>query len=176
MKHVPPRPGPPRGRQGAAFLVAQVGAHAAAKFAERLADFDLTPPQAGILRALSASPGISQQELGRLLGIFPSRLVLLLDELDELGLIERRDDPDDRRVYQVFVTDKGRQSLEAIGRIARAHQDALCAALDEDERQTLASLLSRIAEEQGLTPGVHPGFAKMGRPPAGPHSKRPRKT
>lgn len=155
--------------------MAQVGAHAAAKFAERLADFHMTPPQAGILRALATSPGVSQQELGRVLGIFPSRLVLLLDELDGLGLIERRDDPDDRRIYQLFVTDKGKQSLEVIGRVARAHQDALCASLDEEERQTLASLLNRIADEQGLTPGVHPGFGKMAGPPTGAPKKRARK-
>jgi DNA-binding MarR family transcriptional regulator len=162
VKSSPSRADPARGRFGAAFLVAQVGAHAASRFAERLAALDLSPPHAGILRALAGAPGISQQALGSSLGILPSRLVILVDELDERGLIERRDDPDDRRTYQLFVTEKGRQALEAIGRVARAHQDALCAALSEDERQTLAGLLSRIAEEQGLSPGVHPGFRQMG--------------
>nr|WP_205624737.1 MarR family winged helix-turn-helix transcriptional regulator [Vulgatibacter incomptus] len=145
-------------------------------FAERLAALGLSPPHAGILRALSGAPGISQRALGTMLGILPSRLVILLDELDERGLLERRDDPDDRRTYRLFVTDKGQESLEAIGRVARAHQVALCAALSDDERRTLADLLSRIADEQGLTPGVHPGFRKMGSaaPRTGPKGPRPR--
>ena len=179
VKSSGPRPGsrsgPPRGGLGAAFLVAQVGAHAASRFAERLAALDLSPPHAGILRTLAGAPGISQQALGAMLAILPSRLVILVDELDERGLLERRDDPDDRRTYQLFVTENGRQSLEAIGRIARAHQDALCAALSEDERQTLAGLLSRIADEQGLTPGVHPGFRQMGGPASRAGKKKEKK-
>jgi hypothetical protein len=49
-----------------------------------------------------------------------------------------------------------------IGRIAREHDEALCAALNENERETLARLLSRIAEEQQLKPGVHPGYRRLG--------------
>jgi hypothetical protein len=36
------------------------------------------------------------------------------------------------------------------------------AALDETERQQLAILLQRVADQQGLTPGVHPGYARLG--------------
>jgi len=52
-----------------------------------------------------------------------------------------------------------RLSVE-IGRVEREHQDALCAALSPREREQLADLLFRVAEQQGLTPGVHPGFRK----------------
>jgi DNA-binding MarR family transcriptional regulator len=152
-----------RGRTSASFLVAQVGAHAATKFAERLAPLGLAPPDAGILRVLNASPGLSQQVLGGILGILPSRLVLLVDDLENRGLLERRDTPDDRRSYALHLTAKGKATLDAIGRVAREHDAALCAALNEKEREQLASLLGRIAEEQGLTPGVHPGFKRLGK-------------
>ena len=46
-----------------AFLLAQVGAHAAIRFGERISRLNLTPPDAGILRMLGASGGLSQQEL-----------------------------------------------------------------------------------------------------------------
>jgi hypothetical protein len=49
--------------------------------------------------------------------------------------------------------------LQAIGRIAREHQQALLTALSEDEQRHLADLLQRVAAEQGLIPGVHPGYA-----------------
>jgi DNA-binding MarR family transcriptional regulator len=155
--------GPPRRRTSAAFLVAQVGSHAASKFAERLAPLGLSPPHAGILRVLSADPGLSQQALGAILGILPSRLVILVDDLEKRGLVERRDTPDDRRSYALLLTGKGKEMLDDIGRVAREHDAAVCAALSEKEREQLASLLGRIAEDQGLVPGVHPGFKRLGR-------------
>jgi hypothetical protein len=51
---------PVRGRSAPAFLLAQVGAHAAAKFAERLRAIELVPAHAGILRILAATPAIGR--------------------------------------------------------------------------------------------------------------------
>ena len=147
---------------GLAFLLSQVGAHASARFAARLEPMGLKPPHAGILRVIEQADGLSQQALGEKLGMFPSRLVAVLDELEERGLVERRDSPTDRRSYALYLTGPGRDALEQIGRVGREHQDSLCAALDESERAQLAAFLTRIAAEQGLTPGVHPGFRKLG--------------
>src|SRR5215510_15004285 len=150
-------------RGSTAFLLAQIGAHAATQFGERLKGLRLTRPHAGILRLIGPTPGLSQQELGRRLAILPSQLVALLDELEERGLIERRQDPADRRTYALHLTAAGRNTMEEIGRIAREHDDAICAALHSNERQQLHALLSRIADQQGLSPGVHPGYRKLGR-------------
>lgn len=151
-----PGPGP-----GSAFLLAQIGAHAAARFAARIAELDLTPPQAGLLRAVAAGPGRSQQALAALLGTPPSRLVALVDQLDERGLVERGRNPDDRRLHALHLTEAGAALLGRIGEVARRHDDAVCAALDEGERATLRALLGRVAAEQGLTPGVHPGYRRI---------------
>ena len=145
-----------------AFLLSQVGAHASARFTERLEPMGLKPPHAGILRVIEQADGLSQQALGERLGMFPSRLVGILDDLEGRGLVERRDSPTDRRSYALYLTTKGREVLDQIGGVAREHQDALCAALDESERAQLAGLLARIAAQQGLTPGVHPGFRRPG--------------
>jgi DNA-binding MarR family transcriptional regulator len=147
---------------GPAFLLSQVGAHSAARFAERLESLGMKPPHVGILGVIRQADGLSQQALAEALGTLPSRLVALLDELEGRGLVERRDRPSDRRSYALYLTDAGRDALETIGRIAREHQDALCAALDEGERAQLAALLARIAAEQGLMPGIHPGFRRLG--------------
>ena len=145
-----------------AFLLAQVGAHSAARFAERLAPLDLAPAHAGILRVLEQADGLSQQALGEKHRVFPSRLVELLDGLEERGLVERRASPTDRRRHALYLTEKGREMLQRIDRVAGEHQDALCAALTEPERAQLALLLRRIVDEQGLTPGVHPGYRTLG--------------
>lgn len=154
----------PSGGPPAAFLLAQVGAHAASQFAGRLATLELAPPHAGIMRILGTQPAITQQALAGALGMQPSRLVALVDELEARRLIERRENPDDRRSYALHLTEKGRAMLEAIGRVGREHQQALLAALNEGEQRQLAMLLQRIADQQGLAAGVHPGYARLGGP------------
>jgi DNA-binding MarR family transcriptional regulator len=142
-------------------LLAQVGAHAARQFAERLTPLKLTPPHAGILRRLVQSSGISQRELAAQLGMHASRLVGVVDEMESLGLIVREGNTDDRRTYSLQITPKGKQTLEEIGKVSRQHNDALLAALNPEERETLASLLQRVADQQGLIRGVHPGFSRL---------------
>lgn len=145
------------------FLLAQVGAHAALRFAKRLEQLQLTPPHAGLLGVLKRSGGQSQQDVAEHLGLHPSRMVALVDELEAKGLIQRRANPDDRRVYALFLTPAGEKALRDIARVQGEHAEALCAALDASERAQLAGLLARIAKQQGLRPGVHPGFARIGR-------------
>jgi DNA-binding MarR family transcriptional regulator len=151
----------PRGAQSPGFLLAQVGAHAAARFAERLQPLGLTPAHAGLLRMIASSSGASQQQIALALGAFPSRMVGLVDELQQRKLVERQPNPQDRRSHSLTLTAEGRRVLEGIGRVAREHQDALLAALSPSERETLSQLLLRVADEQGLARGVHPGLARM---------------
>jgi DNA-binding MarR family transcriptional regulator len=148
---------------GVAFLLAQLGAHAAAAFAERIRPLGLTPPQAGVLRRLAQSPGQSQRELADVLGMHAPRLVALIDELEDRRLVARDRDPRDRRNYAISLTDEGRQLFTELGRVAGQHEHAITAALDDHERVQLLALLRRLAEEQNLRPGVHPGFRRLGR-------------
>jgi DNA-binding MarR family transcriptional regulator len=152
---------PAEGSASAAFLLAQIGSHAATRFAERLAPLDFTPAHAGILRIVDKRGPVTQQALAGILGIFPSRLVALVDQLESRGFVERRDHPEDRRSYALHLTEKGRVALQSIGRVAREHQKALLAALTADEQRQLAQFLQRIADDQGLTRGVHPGYARL---------------
>ena len=165
MEENPTRQSEPGSRTGStAFLLAQIGAYAATRFGDRLTKLRLARPHAGILRMIGLSPGLSQQALGRRLEIQPSRLVALLDELQEKGYLERRADPTDRRSYSLHLTEAGRRILEQIGQIAREHDDEICAALTSEERRHIKSLLVRMAEQLHLTPGVHPGYRSLGKP------------
>src|SRR3954447_23474086 len=98
-------------RVGVSFLLSQVGAHAANSFEERLIAMELKPHHAGILRMLGSNPGLSQQELSDVFGIFPSRLVALLDQLEARRFIERRPNASDRRGHRVHLTTAGRRAL-----------------------------------------------------------------
>ncbi len=147
----------------AAFLLSQVGGHAAHVFGRLVAELDLTPPLAGLLRAVGQEPGRSQQELAAQLGTPPSRLVALADDLEGRGLIERQRNPDDRRLYMVRLTDAGRAMMDLLRTVASRHDEVLLAALDENERAQLRALLQRVATDQGLATGVHPGYRALDR-------------
>ena len=153
---------PPGRRTGNAFLLAQLGAHAAARFAERIAALSLTPAQAGLLRLVTWEPGQSQQALARQLGTPPSRLVPLVDGLQERGLVERRRNPDDRRHHALFLTEAGGRFMRELGQAGQAHEADLMTGLTAPEQAVLHDLLARVAETQGLITGVHPGYRSGG--------------
>ena len=146
---------------GSAFLLTQLGTHAAHEFAARVSALDLTPPQAGLLRAIAVGPGRSQQALAQHLGTPATRLVALVDGLEQRGLVERRRNPDDRRLYAVHLTEAGRRFMGELGVVAREHDDALLDGLDAAERAQLHDLLTRLAQARGLAVGVHPGYRTL---------------
>lgn len=145
----------------AAFLLAQLGAHAARRFAERIEPLGIAPPHAGILCLIAAAPGSSQRDLAQHLGVQPSRMVALLDELSEKGLIERRRSLTDRRHHQLGLTKRGERVREEMRALVARHEEDLLAALTPEERASLAALLQKVAGQQGLTPGVHPGYRTL---------------
>src|SRR5208282_4091843 len=92
-----------------ALLLAQVGGRAAQKFARLLEPLRFSPPDAGILRLLGHSAGISQQELAKRLGMHASRIVAILDTLEERGLVMRKAHAEDRRAHRLELTETGRR-------------------------------------------------------------------
>ena len=150
-------------RDNVAFLLSQLGHRSASVFADLIASIDLTPPHAGILRVIAAEPGRSQQALSGQLGLLPSRVVAYVDELEDLGYVERRRNPDDRRLHALYLTPSGKKALSKIGELGRQHERLMTAGLDTEQRDTLRQLLAVIAERQGLTPHVHPGYRTLGR-------------
>src|SRR5262245_26127692 len=73
-----------------AYLLVQLGTRAARLFAEQLAPLDLEPRHAGMLMRLAANEGKSQQAVGELVGLNPTRMVFVVDELERRGLVQRR--------------------------------------------------------------------------------------
>jgi|SRR5579875_1486132 len=146
---------------GAGFLLSQIGFHASASYAKRIAQFGLTPPHVGLLRWIAVNPGKSQQTLAETFGMLPSRIVGLLDELETAGYVERRRDPSDRRAHNMYVAPAGDAMLQQLIAVARDAEKALLGSLTSAERKQLTDLLTRVAADQGLTHGVHPGYGRL---------------
>src|SRR4029450_3734457 len=121
----------------AAFLLSQLGHRSASVFAELIASIDLTPPHAGILRAIASEPGRSQQALSGQLGLLPSRVVAYVDELEDRGYVERRRNPEDRRLHALHLTASGKKLMSKISDLAHQHERRINAGLAARQRATL---------------------------------------
>lgn len=144
------------------FLLSQVGGYAATRFADRLAALSLQPSDVGILRLIADEPNLSQQALAGRLGVGPSRVVVLIDELEKEGLVTRQRSTRDRRNYELQLSDAGRAVMGQMREIGSAHENEIVEALTPEEREMLAALLAKLAASHGLHPNVHPGYG--GRP------------
>lgn len=154
----PPVPETPPRSVG--FLVSQLGFLSSQRFTAALEPLGIGPREFLLLRFVAALAGQSQQALAQRLGVPPSRMVALVDDLEERGLVERRPDPDDRRVRGLHLTEQGQRSLERAARIAIEYESKLCSSLDDGERDQLIDLLQKIQGGQTDMPGVHPGLSR----------------
>jgi DNA-binding MarR family transcriptional regulator len=111
--------------------------------AEALQTIGLTPALFGVLNVLGARDGAIQQELGSAMGIDPSTMVSLIDQLESAGLAKRRPHPQDRRARQVSITPKGRRVLQRARKLAIEAEDDVLEGLSATERRELLNLLRR---------------------------------
>jgi DNA-binding MarR family transcriptional regulator len=150
VAHAPPR--------SVGFLISQLGFFSSKGFMDALAPLGLDPREFLLMRFVAASDGPSQQALAEQLAVPASRMVALVDHLEDSGLVERRPDPDDRRVRRLHLTRKGRGVLERAGKIAIDHETRLCAGINREERELLIDLLQKLQVTQTDLRGVHPGM------------------
>jgi DNA-binding MarR family transcriptional regulator len=151
---------PTAARRPLGLLLSQLGTHAALSFGRKIATLGISPPHFGILRWIHANEGRNQRELASYLRVVPSRLVVLLDELETKGLVARERSLEDRRSQQLQLTRKGSQLLEKVERIAAAHDAELGSSLTPPERERLIELCAKLAALCGLTPDGHPGYGR----------------
>src|SRR4051812_44785927 len=130
---------------GVGFLLARASGLLARAGNSALAPFGLRVRSYSVLLLACESPdGISQRDLAAVLGLDPSQVVLLVDDLARAGLVERRPSPADRRTKLVAATGKGRAlRREAVAAVAAAEEEQL-AALPPPERSRLHDLLRRV--------------------------------
>jgi DNA-binding MarR family transcriptional regulator len=148
---------PPR---SVGFLISQLGYFSSRGFMKALAPVGIGPREFLLMRFVDASQGQSQQALAERLGVPASRMVAMVDNLEDAGLVERRPDPEDRRVRGLHLTRKGRGALERAAKIAIDYETRLCAGIDREEREQLIDLLQKLQAGQTHLKGVHPGLGQ----------------
>jgi MarR family transcriptional regulator for hemolysin len=97
-----------------------------------------------LLKEAANAEGASQRQLAQHMRIEPPTLVRHLDKLAEQGLVERRPDPDDRRVVRVVVTAAGRERLAELHAIVHELDDELRGILTKRDVEVLSRALPRV--------------------------------
>ncbi len=147
----------PQPESSVAFLLVQLGFHLARVLGDRLKPLGLEQRHAGMLIRLAENDGRSQQAIAELIGVNPTRMVFLTDELEKLGLVERRRNLADRRSHALYLTEAGTAMLAQVREVIRAHEADITASLTGAEREQLAALLQHLARDQGLAGQALPG-------------------
>ncbi|MEU7004906.1 MarR family transcriptional regulator [Nonomuraea sp. NPDC046570] len=133
--------------EDAGYLLARAGGRAISEFNRALQSYGMRRWQYTVLVVAADNGTRSQREIGLLLGIDPSAIVTIVDDLEREGLVRREPHPKDRRTRQIVATSAGRERLAKLRPVATTISEGLLHNLDEAERRTLLDLLLRIAHE-----------------------------
>ncbi|MGO4436110.1 MarR family winged helix-turn-helix transcriptional regulator [Rhizobium sp. RAF56] len=109
-----------------------------------LNDLDLKPPHLDILINLYRFEGISQQELAHKLLVGRSNMSMLLPQMEKRGLIERRGDERDKRVWRLHLTSEGRRVTEQAMTIQTALIERTLAKTPIDQCMTIAATMEQV--------------------------------
>jgi DNA-binding MarR family transcriptional regulator len=111
------------------------------QFDQRAREYGATRSQWVILARLERQPGLSQNELASVLEVEPITVARLVDKLQERGLVERRADPNDRRIWRLHNLPAAKPALEKITRYRESMNAELLEGLSPDLREALIDAL-----------------------------------
>jgi MarR family transcriptional regulator, transcriptional regulator for hemolysin len=111
---------------------------------QRARTVNMTRAQWAVLSRLQRCQGAKQSELAEVLDLAPITLARLIDKLCELGLVERRDDPADRRANRLHLTRKAAPKLLELAALGEDLMGRALAGVDERSIAAMTQNMSRI--------------------------------
>src|SRR5262245_16258506 len=122
-------------------------------FDRRASALGVTTAQWRVLAWLGHEPGLKQVELAERLDVEPITACRIVDRLEEAGLVERQRDPDDRRAWRLFLTDKAMPISARLYDLAEELAGVAFAGFEQQEleamRGQLASIRDNISRSDG---------------------------
>ena len=126
------------------FLVSDIARLLRERFNATAQSLGLTLAQARVLARLAANEGTTQTALAMLLEVQPISLLRQIDHLEAAGLVERRPHPGDRRMQQLYLTDRSQPLLDRIIAHGEDMQLEWMSGLDATRRAALIGDLALI--------------------------------
>jgi DNA-binding MarR family transcriptional regulator len=126
------------------FLLAKSYQRGYALFKAPLEKYHLTPKQFSLLAFLWKQDGLSQVELSEKCQIDRTTIGGLVDRLQQQGYVRREPHPEDRRAFQIRLTERGTALEKDLLFIARKVTDTFTAGLSPEETENLRQLLKKL--------------------------------
>ncbi|MFC9692148.1 MarR family winged helix-turn-helix transcriptional regulator [Kribbella sp. NPDC056951] len=136
------------------WLLGQTAQHAARLVVDGFSSVGARGYHYRLLATLDDFGPASQASLGRRSGIHLSDMVATINELAELGFVERAADPSDRRRNVISLTTAGKRQLRRLESRLAAAQEEILAPLSAEERRRLTALLSTVLDHHNRQAGV----------------------
>ncbi len=143
----PSHPSPEPLARGIGFRLSRISRTLRSQWASELADLELSPPEAAVLRGLAEHPGIALRELARVLASDPMSAKRCVDGLEARQLVVSGHRGNDRRPRTLTVTDEGGALVAELNRRMRLRERRLAALLSRDERHAFERVLGAFEHE-----------------------------
>ena len=111
---------------------------------QRAREMDMTRAQWSVLTRVERNEGLKQSDLAAQIEIAPITLGRILDKLSSLHLVERRSDPDDRRIFRLYLTPTATPVLQRLSLMGEVVMKEALAGLDDEMIGVLSSALLTI--------------------------------
>ena len=134
-------------RESIAFLVVRVHSRMHREFAAALRPLDLMPAHAGVLLGLEEMGPVTQSGATRALGVSAPSMVLLVDELEQGGLVDRRPHATDRRAQVLHLQPGTSGVVTQVHSLAADVCDSVLAPLAPARRRRLLTLMQRLVTQ-----------------------------
>ena len=132
--------------QHIAFVISDVARLYRRRFDERTRSFGITGPQMRAVIAIMRFPGINQGALADRLDVEPITTCRMVDRLEQAGLVERRRDPQDRRAWQLFLTEAAEPIAENLQAIGQTVLNESLGGVAPGDREAIMTILGSIRD------------------------------
>lgn len=116
-------------------------------YESNLSQYGITPSQFYVLSAVWEKDGVKFKDLAKSLDMDGSTLTSILDRMERLDLVERRNDPEDRRSLLVFLKEKAKQKFAEITHLAEELDQEIKERFTDEEFTTFERVLEKISQE-----------------------------
>lgn len=125
--------------------------------AASVADVDdlVTVPQLRVMTMIATGGGVNLSSVAAGLNVSPSNASRICDRLLKIGMVDRREDPTDRRHITLTLTSDGQALLDRVNRHRRTAIRRILRKMTQRQRDQLTAALNDLADAAGEPLGAH---------------------